>query len=95
MTNPVISAALVCFSLRLLPVIVSVLVKTMILLTLAFVLHWIMRNASPRLRHRLWMSAIVCCLLVLGLSLRGPLYKGAVLRTGGVPGARRGRRLLQ
>lgn len=75
MTNPVIPAALVCFSLRLLSVILSVLAKTMILLVVAFVLQWIMRNASPKLRHGLWLSAIFCCLLVLGLSLRGPLYQ--------------------
>ena len=47
MTNPVIPEVLVCLSIRLLPVLFSVLMKTSILLALAFLLQWFMKNASP------------------------------------------------
>jgi beta-lactamase regulating signal transducer with metallopeptidase domain len=75
MTDPATPPALVCLSLRLLPVLFSVLIKTSILLALAFILQGIMKNASARLRHVLWLSSIGGCLLVLALSLCGPLFQ--------------------
>jgi beta-lactamase regulating signal transducer with metallopeptidase domain/putative intracellular protease/amidase len=77
MTDLSIPPALVCFSLRLLAVLLSVIVKTSILLVLAFALQRIMKNASPRLRHALWLSSIFGCLLILVLSLAGPLFQVA------------------
>jgi beta-lactamase regulating signal transducer with metallopeptidase domain len=68
---------LVCLALRLLPILFSVLVKTSILLALAFLLQRLMKNASARLRHLLWLASIGGSLVILVQSLGGPVFRFA------------------
>jgi len=73
-TESIVPPALVCLSMRLLPVLFSVLIKTSLLLALAFILQWMMKRASARLRHALWLFSMLGSLLILALALRGPLF---------------------
>jgi beta-lactamase regulating signal transducer with metallopeptidase domain len=65
------------FALPLLPVLLSVFVKISLLLGFAFAAAAVMKGASARQRHLLWLTAIGACLAVLALSLNGPLFRFA------------------
>ena len=81
MTEPSILRALVRFALPFLPILMAVFVRLSILLAVAFGVLLVMKNASARLKHLLWLSAIGGSLLVLVLSLNGPLFRVALRPT--------------
>ena len=59
-------------------VLFAAAVKTSILLVFVFAALWVTKDASARLKHILWLSCIGSCLLVLILSLIGPLFHFAL-----------------
>jgi hypothetical protein len=81
MTGAPILLAAVRVSLACVPPLVTACLRVSILLAVSFGVLGIMKNASAKLRHLLWLSAIGGCLCVLAFSLRGPLFHVAFRQT--------------
>ncbi len=80
MTDFSILQAAIRLACPFLLVLFAAAVKTSILLAFVFAALWVMKDASAKLKHVLWLSGIGSCLLVLILSLTGPIFHFALPR---------------
>ena len=78
MTGFLILQAAIRLACPFLLVLFAAAVKASILLALGFGATWVTKDASANLKHVLWLSCIGSCLLVLILSLTGPLFHFAL-----------------
>jgi len=83
-TDSLILQAAIRLACPFLLVLVSAAVKASVLLACAFGVIWITKDTSASLKHVLWLSCIVGCLLVLLLSFIGPLFHFALRQPRGV-----------
>ena len=82
MTEPPILLAAARTALPFIPALVATCLRVLILLSVAFGALWVLRNASAKLRHIVWLSTVGGSLFLFALSLTGPLFH-VTFRRGG------------
>jgi len=74
MTEPSVLLAAARTALPFIPALLLACLRVSILLAVAFGALWILQQASAKLRHILWLSAIGGSLVIFALTLTGPIF---------------------
>ncbi len=74
MTEPSILLAAARTALPFIPALLLACFRVSILLAVSFGALWILKQASAKLRHILWLSAIAGSLVIFALTLTGPVF---------------------